>query len=330
MADKDSSSTGSLNLNDSVSPGHQPSGNEGSNSLVSKRAFWTVTAIAVTALILGAALAYGVNQLSEQFSEQQALLREDFETRMDALDQSLEVVGSRLEDNGDRMATMGSQIQVTMDRVGVTRTELGRARALADRLKEEQDQNVEALTREIERKASLEEVVDLERESGQRFEDVDQEITTVRGDVESTRQDLIDTIAELSSLGVEVNEQGQMVATNMTGVEELRRRGERDYATVDLQKNVRTRVAGIVLELRDTDGGDAPDADIRIYADDTGVERKDIPQNTPVNFYVGTERIPYELVLNEISNKPDVVKGYISVPKGSLPEGAPQLQRPGP
>ena len=77
-------------------------------------------------------------------------------------------------------------------------------------------------------------------------------------------------------------------------------------------------------------GGDAPDADIRIYADDTGVERKDIPQNTPVNFYVGTERIPYELVLNEISNKPDVVKGYISVPKGSLPEGAPQLQRPGP
>ena len=216
-----------------------------------------------------------------------------------------------------------------MDRVGVTRTELGRARALADRLKEEQDRNVEALTLEIERKASLEEVVDLERESGQRFEDVDQEITTVKGDVQSTRQDLLDTMAELSSLGVEVNEQGQMVATNMTGVEELRRRGERDFAIVDLSKNVRTRVAGIILELRDTDGGDAPDADIRIYADDTGVERNDIPQNTPVNFYVGTERIPYELVLNEITNKPDWVRGYISVPKGSLPEGAPQL-RPGP
>ena len=202
----------------------------------------------------------------------------------------------------------------------------GGARALADRFKEEQDRNVEALTREIERKASLEEVVDLERESGQRFEDVDQEITTVKGDVQSTRQDLLDTMAELSSLGVEVNEQGQMVATNMTGVEELRRRGERDYATVELSKNVRTRVAGIVLELRDTDGGDAPDADIRIYADDTGVERKDIPQNTPVNFYVGTERIPYELVLNEITNKPDWVRGYISVPKGNLPEGAPQLR----
>ncbi len=329
MADKDSSSKVSLNLDDSLSPGHQPSANETSNSLVSKRAFWTVTAIAVTALILGGALAYGVNQLSEQLSEQQALLREDFETRMDALDQSLEVVGSRLQESGDRMATLGSQIQVTMDRVGVTQTELGRARALADRFKEEQDRSVEALTREIESKASLEEVVVLERESGQRFEEVDQEITTVKGDVQSTRQDLIDTMAELSSLGVVVNEQGQMVATNLTGVEELRRRGERDYATVDLQKNVRTRVAGIVLELRDTDGGDAPDADIRIYADDTGVERKDIPQNTPVNFYVGTERIPYELVLNEISNKPDWVRGYISVPKGNLPEGAPRL-RPGP
>ncbi len=329
MADKDSSSKASLNLDDSASPGNQPSANQGSNQLVSKRAFWTVTAVAVAALILGAALAYGVNQLSEQFGEQQALLREDFETRMDALDQSLEVVGSRLQEDSDRMATLGSQIQVTMDRVGVTRTELGRARALADRLKEEQDRNVEALTLEIERKASLEEVVDLERESGQRFEDVDQEITTVKGDVQSTRQDLLDTMAELSSLGVEVNEQGQMVATNMTGVEELRRRGERDFAIVDLSKNVRTRVAGIILELRDTDGGDAPDADIRIYADDTGVERNDIPQNSPVNFYVGTERIPYELVLNEITNKPDWVRGYISVPKGSLPEGAPQL-RPGP
>ena len=329
MADKDSSSKASLNLDDSASPGHQPSANQGSNQLVSKRAFWTVTAVAVAALILGAALAYGVNQLSEQFGEQQALLREDFETRMDALDQSLEVVGSRLQEDSDRMATLGSQIQVTMDRVGVTRTELGRARALADRLKEEQDRNVEALTLEIERKASLEEVVDLERESGQRFEDVDQEITTVKGDVQSTRQDLLDTMAELSSLGVEVNEQGQMVATNMTGVEELRRRGERDFAIVDLSKNVRTRVAGIILELRDTDGGDAPDADIRIYADDTGVERNDIPQNSPVNFYVGTERIPYELVLNEITNKPDWVRGYISVPKGSLPEDAPQL-RPGP
>ena len=88
-----------------------------------------MTAIAVTALILGGALAYGFNQLSEQMSEEPALLREDFETRMDALDQSLEVVGSRLKERADRMATLGSQIQVTMDRVGVTQTELGRARA---------------------------------------------------------------------------------------------------------------------------------------------------------------------------------------------------------
>ena len=99
MADKDSSSKASLNLDDSASPGNQPSANQGSNQLVSKRAFWTVTAVAVAALILGAALAYGVNQLSEQFGEQQALLREDFETRMDALDQSLEVVG--IPDSGD-------------------------------------------------------------------------------------------------------------------------------------------------------------------------------------------------------------------------------------
>jgi hypothetical protein len=146
--------------------------------------------------------------------------------------------------------------------------------------------------------------------------------------VESTRKDLAGTIAELSNLGVKVNEHGQMIATNQTGIDELRRRGERDYVTFELTKNVRTRVAGIILELQDTDGGKAPDADIRIYANDTAVERTDIPQNVSVNLYVGAARIPYELVLNEVVNKPDTCKGYISVPKDKLPKGPRELLPP--
>ena len=53
------------------------------------------------------------------------------------------------------------------------------------------------------------------------------------------------------------------------------------------------------------------------------MERKNINVNTPVNFYVGSQRIAYELVINEVLK--DQIKGYVSVPKGKLPHGSPSL-----
>lgn len=276
--------------------------------------------VSVVGLLLGATLTYFVYDLTRQ----QSLQRQAFQAFTEEISQTLQVVERRLDDSSDRIADLDSQIEVTMERVGVTQRELARARALAQQLKQEQEQNVAAFTREIQQKANLEKVAQLEEQSTQKFEGVDREISEVKNDVESTRQDLLETMSELTDLGLKVNDQGQMIATNLEGVEELRRRGERDYVTFDLEKNVKTRVAGITLELRDTDGSPR-DADIRIYANDGEIERKDVSQNAPVNFYVGAKRVPYELVFNEISNKPDTVKGYVSVPKGELPEGPPQL-----
>lgn len=283
----------------------------------------TVLVLVIVALVASGVLGYFLSQLHQQ---QEAQLQA-FQTQADKVNQALELIEQRLDGNADQIASLQSQVQVTMDRVGVTQRELGRARALAQQLKEEQEQNVAILKRDIQQKA--EQVALLEQQSTQKFEGVDREITDVKQDVKQTREDLLDTMSELSELGVKVNEQGQLIATNRTGLDELRRRGERDFVEFALSKNVRTRVAGITIELQDTDGSPR-DADLRIYANDTSMDRKDIPQNTPVNFYVGTERIPYELVLNEIGHKPDTCKGYISVPKGKLPkQGPPGLNSSG-
>jgi hypothetical protein len=277
-------------------------------------------ALSAAGLLLGAILTYFVYDLSRQ----QAHQHEAFQAFSEEMSQTLQLVERRLDEDSDRISDLDSQVEVTMERVGVTQRELNRARALAQELKDEQRRNVEVFTREIEQKANAEQVAQLEQVSSEKFEGVDREISAVKNDVESTRQDLLETMSELSDLGLKVNEQGQMIATNMDGVEELRRRGERDYITFDLDKRVKTRVAGITLELRDTDTGPL-DADIRIQANDTEIEHKDVSPNAPVNFYVGAKSVPYELVFNEISNKPDRVKGYISVPKGTLFEGPPQL-----
>jgi len=303
-------------LTDSDSPETQ-----GANRPTSSRWPYLWIVISLIGLILIATLAYFVYGLNGQ--QKQQLLA--FQAHSDKVDQALELVEKRLDGNAGQIATLESQLQVTMERIGVTERDLGRARALARRLEEEQKQHVTALKQDLQKKADAQKVTQLEEQSSQKFEGVDREISDVKAEVKTTREDLAGTIAELSNLGVKVNEQGQMIATNQTGLEELRRRGEREYVTFQLNKKVRKQVAGVTLELRDTDGGSAPDADIRIYANDTEVDRNDIPQNVAVNFYVGAARTPYELVLNEISNKPDTCKGYISVPKDKLPTGPPGL-----
>jgi hypothetical protein len=56
------------------------------------------------------------------------------------------------------------------------------------------------------------------------------------------------------------------------------------------------------------------------------MERKNVNVNTPVNFYVGTEKLRYELVINQVLK--DQIKGYVSLPKGKLPPGTPSLSSP--
>lgn len=294
---------------------------QGANPPTSSRRppLWII--ISLIGLILIAILAYSLYGLNRQ-QKQQILA---FQSHSDEMNQAMELVEKRLDENAGQIANLESQVQVTMERIGVTERDLSRARALANRLEQEQKQHVTELKQDLQKKADVQEVTQLEQQSTQKFEGVDRDISDVKAEVKTTQQDLAGTIAELSNLGVKVNDQGQMIATNQTGLEELRRRGEREYVTFQLNKKDRKQVASVALELRDTDGGSAPDADIRIYANDTQVDRNDIPLNVAINFYVGAAQIPYELVLNEITNKPDTCKGYISVPKDQLPTVPPEL-----
>jgi len=298
-----------------------PFNTQGANPPTSSRRIPLWIVISLIGLILIAILAYSIYGLNRQ-QKQQILA---FQSHSDEMNQAMELVEKRLDENAGQIANLESQVQVTMERIGVTERDLSRARALANRLEQEQKQHVTELKQDLQTKADVQEVTQLEQQSTQKFEGVDRDISDVKAEVKTTQQDLAGTIAELSNLGVKVNDQGQMIATNQTGLEELRRRGEREYVTFQLNKKDRKQVASVALELQDTDGGSAPDADIRIYANDTQVDRKDIPLNVAVNFYVGAAQIPYELVLNEITNKPDTCKGYISVPKNKLPTVPPEL-----
>ncbi|MDA2929792.1 hypothetical protein MYX84_07575 [Acidobacteria bacterium AH-259-O06] len=278
-----------------------------------------LTILSVVALALGGVLTYYLHHLSRQQSTQAQAL----EVQLAAVNQSLELIGKRLDGNGEQITSLQSQLEVTMRRVGVTQRDLKRAQALAEQLREEQTRSVEALTQEIAQRADTQLVSSFKEEAGEKFQGVNQEISTVKEEVKSNQRELTTTLQKLTRLGVRVTEQGNMIATTATGLEELKRRGERDYVTFDLRKKQRTRVAGIGLELRKADRK-RQRTDLRIYVNDVRMERKNINVNTPVNFYVGSQRIGYELVINEVHK--DRISGYVSVPKGKLFQGRPALK----
>lgn len=277
--------------------------------------------LAAVAVLIGLGLIYASDRLSKAQQEHE----QKVQAQWAQIQQSLELINKRLEGSDNRIASLQSELKVTQEHVGVTEQELKQARALAQRLRQEQQQTVEQLSQQIAQKASSEQLAGLEKVSEGKFQVVNQDISEVRQEVQSNQADLAQTRDQLSRLGVVVNEQGQLIATNATGLDELRRRGEREFFTFDARKKQRVNVAGISIELRKSDLKKNY-ADLRIHIDDLSMEKKKVYVNDPINFYGGDEdKVGYELVINNV--KKDEIVGYVSVPKVKVPSGTPVLKR---
>lgn len=234
--------------------------------------------------------------------------------------QQLALVNKRLEDSDTRLAELQSILTVTQERIGVTRRDLDRARSLAVRLKAEQERNVEALKQELGQKADTAQVAAVQQEATTKLGALSTDLSSVKGEVseaktglESNRQELEKTKQDVASLNVLINDQGKAIALNSAGLDELRRKGERDYVEFTLAKKDKIRqVADVRLELRGADVKKQR-SDLRVYANDARLDKNKVVVNEPVYFRQGKDNVLYELVINEV--RKDQVVGYLSVPK---------------
>lgn len=139
---------------------------------------------------------------------------------------------------------------------------------------------------------------------------VKSEVSTVKTELASTRRDLEGTQRQL----VDVRDTLQAaVARNSQELNELRRKGERDYFEFEInKKNVLTKIQDIRLALTKTDPKKGK-YNVQIIVDDNRLEKRDRTVNEPVQFLVGRNRIRYELVVNWVQK--DRVGGYLSIPK---------------
>jgi len=213
----------------------------------------------------------------------------------------LEARTATLEDN---YANMKGQFDVTSERVGLTQKELDRARALSRQIKEEQAKAVAALDTELDT---------LRAEQQSQFGSLTGEVTTVKGDVDATRSALAETQAKLERTIGDLGVQSGLIAKNSSEVDELKRRGERNYYEFDVKRSKQyVRVGTISVRLNKTDAK-RQKYTVTLLANDKAIEKKDKTLLEPVQFYLQGTRHLLELVVYDVQK--DRIVGYLSTPK---------------
>jgi chromosome segregation ATPase len=136
------------------------------------------------------------------------------------------------------------------------------------------------------------------------------QVTAVKNDLEAARRDLEGTQRRLEDVHDTLN---AAVAKNATELAQLRLKGERNYFEFTILKTKEsTKVEDIRLMLTKVDVKKGKFS-LKIFADDSQLEKKDRLINEPMQFLVGKNRVRYEVVINMVQK--NQASGYLSIPK---------------
>ncbi len=216
------------------------------------------------------------------------------------------VLTAQLEQANSRVADLKSQMEITVQRVGLTQSEIARAKSRAEAIRQEQQTSDQKLTAQLNQ---------AQKESDEKIGAVASEVGGAKKDIEATKTDLETTKGKLErSLG-DMNVMSGLIAHNRDDLEDLRRRGDRNYYEFTLQKSKNAqRVGPVQMSLNKTDPKKAKYT-ITVVADDKTIEKKDKTSGEPVQFYVkGSSRMaPYEIVVFDVGK--NQINGYLATPK---------------
>jgi len=232
------------------------------------------------------------------------------ETRMSAdlakqQDQN-KILTAQLDQANSRIADLKGQMEVTTQRMGLTQSELAKAKSRAEAIRQEQQTSDQKLTAQLGQ---------VQKESEEKIGAVASEVGGAKKDIEATKTDLEATKGKLErSLG-DMNVMSGLIARNKDDLEDLRRRGDRNYYEFTLQKSKNgQRVGPVQMSLNRTDPKKAKYT-VTVIADDKTIEKKDKTSGEPVQFYVkGSARMaPYEIVVFDVGKSQ--ITGYLATPK---------------
>lgn len=232
------------------------------------------------------------------------------ERNLNAATQQNTALAEKIDDTNERLRAQGEALG---QNVGLTQKQL-----------EERSSELVAAQRAAQR-TTMAATARLQKETRaaeQQIGAVQTDVNGVKTDVNGVKNDVATTQADLSATKTQltrvVGDQGVMsglIATNHDELEELRRRGERNYYEFTLQKGGPAQVVGTVkLSLKKVDVKRSRYT-MYVNADDKNIEKKDKNLDEPIQFYSGKSPALFEIVVNNISK--NQVQGYLSTPKST-------------
>src|SRR6266404_1695610 len=212
------------------------------------------------------------------------------------------ILTAQLDQANSRIADLKGQMEVTTQRMGLTQSEIARAKSRSETILKEQQASDQKLSAQL-------------KESEEKIGAVASEVGGTKKDIEATKTDLEATKGKLErSLG-DMNVMSGLIAHNRDDLEDLKRRGDRNYYEFTLQKTkTPQRVGPVQMSLNKTDPKKSKYT-VTVVADDRTIEKKDKTSGEPVQFYVkGSSRMaPYEIVVFDVGK--NQITGYLATPK---------------
>jgi len=233
-------------------------------------------------------------------------------------DQS-KILIAQLDQANSRIADLKSKMEFTTQKVGLTQSELAQAKSRAESIRKEQQASDQKLTTQL---------TQAQKENEEKIGAVATEVGGAKKEIEATKTDLEATKGKLErSLG-DMNVMSGLIAHNRDDLEDLKRRGDRNYYEFSLQKSKNAqRVGPVQMSLNKTDPKKAKYT-VTVIADDKTIEKKDKTSGEPVQFYVkGSSRMaPYEIVVFDVGK--NQITGYLATPKEGGVSAAPAAAAP--
>src|ERR1700676_2987244 len=254
--------------------------------------------IAVLFVVLFAGLAV----LAYVGHSQQSRLEQDLSHQQE----QNKVLSAQLEQANSRLADLKGHLEVTEQKVGMTRSELAQARSRSEAIRKDQQASDQKLTTQLSA---------VKQESEEKILSVATEVGGAKKDIESTRTDLEATKGKLDRATGDMGVMSGLIAHNRDDLEELRRRGDRNYYEFTVQKRkTPQRVGPVQVTLNKSDQKKGKYT-MTVFVDDRSIEKKDKTAGEPVQFYLkGAARMaPYEIVVFHVG-KNDIT-GYLPTPK---------------
>jgi chromosome segregation ATPase len=220
-----------------------------------------------------------------------------------ALKQQSDALVQRLSKSEDQNQQLQSDLKVVTDKLNVTQEDLVKAR-------KQTKASVAAYDKKL---SGLQSNVDTQLATKASNEDV----SKLNGDVSGVKNDLDETKSKLDRATGDMGVMSGLIARNHDDLDELKRKGDRNYYEFTLQKSKTPQHVGPVqMSVNKTDTKKSKYT-LTVLADDKSIEKKDKTAGEPVQFYVkGTARYaPYEIVVFEVGK--NQITGYLSTPKSA-------------